>query len=114
MVQVAAVALVRDTQDVDSSPNSIMVTLLSFVILLLPVLLARSSPIAVELASRSPFFDYDQRTHCGVSAGSDVTRFVIKYANSQRWKPSIPVSISQGASLFRQVCKFSLNVVLTR
>lgn len=99
---VAAVAPVRDTQDADSRPNSIMVTLLSFVVLLIPVLLARSSPIAVELAPRSPFFDYDQRTHCGVSVGSDVTRFVVKYANAQRWKPSTPVSISQGASLLRQ------------
>ena len=114
MVQVAAVAPIRDIQDVGSRPNSTMVALLSFLILLLPVLLVRSSPIAAELTSRSPFFDNDQRAHCGVSVGSDVTRFVVKYANAQRWKPSTPVSIAQGASLLQQVCVSFLNTIWTR
>jgi carboxylesterase type B len=39
----------------------------------------------------------------GVPVGNDVTRFVVKYANAQRWKQSEAVSISQAASLFQQV-----------
>ncbi|KAF9792839.1 alpha/beta-hydrolase [Thelephora terrestris] len=79
-----------------------MVALLSFIVLLLPVFLARSSPIVADLAARSPVYNHDQRAHCGFSVREDVTRFVVKYANAQRWKPSTPVSISQGASLLQQ------------
>jgi hypothetical protein len=103
VVQVAAVAFVRNAQDVDPRRNSIMVALLSFIVLLLPVFLARSSPIVADLAARSPVYNHDQRAHCGFSVREDVTRFVVKYANAQRWKPSTPVSISQGASLLQQV-----------
>lgn len=83
-----------------------MVALLSFVTLLLPVLLTRCSPVPVELPPRGPVYDHSQRSHCGVAVRSDVTRFVVKYANAQRWKPSTPVSISQGASLLQQVSPF--------
>lgn len=112
MVQVAAVAFVRNARDVDLRHNSIMVALLSFIVLILPVLLARSSPIAPELATRSSVYNHDQRAHCGFSVRDDVTRFVVKYANAQRWEPSTPVSILQGASLLQQVCTCSSYLVL--
>lgn len=80
-----------------------MATLLSFVLFFLLVLLVRSSPVTIELATRGPVYNHDQRAHCGFPIRSDVTRFVVKYANAQRWKPSTPVSISQGASLLQQV-----------
>lgn len=79
-----------------------MVALLSFVALFLPIILARTSPIAVQLAARSPVYSYAQRAPYGVSVRSDVTRFVVKYANAHRWKPSTPVSISQGPGLLQQ------------
>jgi len=88
-----------------------MVALLSFVALLLPILLARTSPVPVELASRDQVYSQAQRAQYGVSVRSDVTRFVVKYANAQRWKPSTAVSISQGASLLQKVPTFSSYLV---
>jgi len=84
-----------------------MVALLSFLILLLPALLARASPVSVQPAARSRVYSRAQRAIYGVSVGSDVTRFVVRYANSQRWKQSTAVSISQGASLLQKVPAFS-------
>jgi len=84
-----------------------MVALLSFVTLFLSVLLAHTSPVPVELAARGPVYSHAQRAQYGVSVRSDVTRFVVKYANAERWKPSTAVSISQGASLLQQVPIFS-------
>ena len=80
-----------------------MVALLSFVALLLSALLARTSPVPAELAARGPTYSYAQRVQYGVAVSSDVTRFEVKYANAGRWRPSTPVSISQGASLLQQV-----------
>ena len=75
-----------------------MVALLSFVALLLPVLLARTSPV---LTARSQVQCQAQRTEHGVSVGNDVTRFVFKYADAQRWKQSTPMCISE--VVFQQV-----------
>ena len=80
-----------------------MVALLSLAVLLLSAVLARSSPVGFKLAARGPVYNHDQRADCGFPVRSDVTRFVVKYANAQRWKPSTPVSISQGVSLLQQV-----------
>ena len=84
-----------------------MVALLSFVALLLPALLARTSPVPVEFAAGGQVYSHAQRAQYGVPVGSDVTRFVVKYANAQRWKPSTVASISLGVSLFQQVPIFS-------
>ena len=88
-----------------------MVALLSFVALLLPVLLARTSPVPAELAARGQVYSHAQRAQYGVPIGSDVTRFVVKYANAQRWKPSTVASISLGVSLLQQVPIFSSYLV---
>lgn len=88
-----------------------MVALLSLLVLFLSALLARSSPIPTELTARGPVYNHDQRAHCGLPVRSDVTRFVVKYANAERWKPSTPVSILQGASLLQQVYTFCSNLV---
>jgi len=84
-----------------------MVALLSFLVLLLPALLACTSPVPVQPAARSRVCSRAQRAMYGVSVGSDVTRFVVRYANTQRWKQSTAVSISQGASLLQKVPAFS-------
>ena len=103
-MQVTVVASLRSTQNVDPPRlNSIMVALLSFVALLLPVLLARTSPVPAELGARDQVFGQTQRIQFGVPVGSDVTRFVVKYATAQRWKQSTVASISQGASLLQKV-----------
>lgn len=88
-----------------------MVALLSFVALLLPALLACASPVPVEFTARSQTYSYAQRATYGVSVGNDVTRFVVKYANAQRWKQSTAVPISQAASLLQQVRQFSFHFV---
>ena len=89
-----------------------MVALLSLAALFLPALLARTSPVSVELAARDQVFDHAQRAQYGVSVRSDVSRFVVKYANAQRWKPSTAVSVSQGASLLQRVCIFLPHQIL--
>jgi hypothetical protein len=88
-----------------------MVALFYLAVLLLSGLLARSSPVAIELAARGPVYNHDQRVHWGFSVQNDVTRFVVKYANAQRWKPSTPISISQGTSLLQQVNTFPSYLV---
>lgn len=80
-----------------------MVTLLSLLLFFLTALLARGFPVATKLAARGPFYSHDQRARWGSPVRSDVTRFVVKYANAQRWKPSTVVSILQGTSLLQQV-----------
>lgn len=80
-----------------------MVTLLSFLVLFLLALSARASPVST---ARSRVYSHAQRSTYGVSVGGDVTRFVVKYANAQRWKPSTVVSISQAMSLLQQVSAF--------
>lgn len=88
-----------------------MVALLFFLPLLFLALLARTSPVPVELAARGQVYSQAQRAQYGVSVGGDVTRFVVKYANAQRWKQSTAVSISQGASLLQKVPAFSSHLV---
>lgn len=83
--------------------DSIMVALLSFVALLLLALLGHTSPVPVELSARGPVYCHTERAQYGVPVRNDVTRFVIKYADAQRWKPSTPVSVSQGLGLLQQV-----------
>ena len=80
-----------------------MVVFLSFVALLLLALLARTSPVPVELVARGPVYSNAERAQYGVPVRNDVTRFVVKYATARRWEPSTVVSILQGVSLLQQV-----------
>jgi len=84
-----------------------MVALLSFLVLLLPALLACTSPVSVQPAASDRVYSRAQREIYGVSVGSGVTRFVCRYANAKRWKQSTAVSISQGISLLQKVPAFS-------
>ena len=78
-------------------PNSIMLALFSFVVLLLSALSVHTFPVSLP-GSRV----YIDATY-GVPVGDGVTRFVVKYANSQRWKPSTPVAVQQILSLVLKV-----------
>ncbi|KAF9652913.1 alpha/beta-hydrolase [Thelephora ganbajun] len=79
-----------------------MVALLSFVALLLPALLVRTCPVSIGLTTKGRVYSQAQRAQYGVLVRSDVTRFVVKYANARRWEPSTAVSISQGTSLLQR------------
>jgi len=107
VVQVTAVAFISQLQKLLlPRPSSIMVALLFFLALLLPALLARTYPVSVKPATRGRAY-----SQYGVPIGGDVTRFVVKYANAQRWEQSTAVPISQVASLFQQVPTFSSYLI---
>lgn len=80
-----------------------MLALFSFVVLLLSALSAHTFPVPVELSTGSQVDGYAQWLTYGVPVGNDVTRFVVKYADAQRWKPSNPVAIKDILSLFLKV-----------
>jgi len=83
-----------------------MVALPSFLALLFSALLVRTSPVSFEFDARSQVYSHYWREKFGVSVGSDVTRFVVKYANAQRWKQSTAVGISEILNLHQQVPTF--------